>query len=202
MVTVPLATMLTIDSIPRSFADMFPAGTPIQGVLAAFLTHGDATLLKKWDTWFKVWPPRQNFEYSMPILWPEHLRVSNSKFHESSQTNPIILPPSASGMGNLIRRMPVDVEYETRNLNLLAQQEKRFQHAWKNVLSVFPDTDWDTFSYYWLILNTRSFFYVTPGEKAPEDWNDALALVPFADYFNHDVDAVSEHAYADFPRPR
>ena len=90
-----------------------------------------------------------------------------------------------------MHKEPVHVEYETKYQNLLARQEKRLQDAWTNVVSVLPDTDWDTFSYHWLILNTRSFFYVKDGEKPPEDWNDAIALVPFADYFNHVDDAVS-----------
>jgi len=38
----------------------------------------------------------------------------------------------------------------------------------------------------------RSFFYVSPGKDEPEDWNDAIALVPFADYFNHDDKAPCE----------
>jgi rhamnogalacturonyl hydrolase YesR len=90
-----------------------------------------------------------------------------------------------------MRKTPVDVPYESRYQNLLAQQENRLQQAWKSVLSVFPDMDWDKFSLNWLILNTRSFYYVAAGEKRPEDWNDAIGLVPFADYFNHSDAGVS-----------
>jgi hypothetical protein len=50
---------------------------------------------------------------------------------------------------------------------------------------VFPETDWEAFSYHWLIVNTRSFFYLMPGQEPPEDRNDAMALLPLADYFNH-----------------
>jgi hypothetical protein len=57
--------------------------------------------------------------------------------------------------------------------------------AWSSIVSVFPDVDWDTYSYNWLIVNTRSFYYLMPGQKPPEDRNDAMALLPFADYFNH-----------------
>lgn len=57
--------------------------------------------------------------------------------------------------------------------------------AWEKVVAVFPETDWEAFSYHWLIVNTRSFFYLMPGEEQPEDRNDAMALLPFADYFNH-----------------
>ena len=192
IVTVPLAAMLTIDCVPRSFVNLFLDGKSIHGILAAFLTHGDPDLLKRWDNWREVWPTRQDFEDSMPILWPEHLRASNTTFHSKPPSSRKTLPPSVSGQWNWIDKKSEDIEYETRHQNLLAQQEKRLQEAWRNVVSVFPDTDWDTFSYHWFILNTRSFFYVTPGEEAPEDWNNAIALVPFADYFNHVDGAVSD----------
>lgn len=63
--------------------------------------------------------------------------------------------------------------------------EGRLRNAWEKVVAVFPETDWKAFSYHWLIVNTRSFFYLMPGEEQPEDRNDAMALLPFADYFNH-----------------
>lgn len=52
-------------------------------------------------------------------------------------------------------------------------------------MTVFPDTDWEVFTYHWLIVNTRCFFYLMPGQEVPEDRNEAMAMVPFADYFNH-----------------
>jgi hypothetical protein len=189
--------MLTIDSISPSFVELFPEQTPVQGILAAFLTCGDVGTLKKFDSWRKVLPGRSEFEECMPILWPERLRRSNSAFQTGGETTSSsagvasLLPPSASGLWNSMRKRPVDVAYESRYQNLLAQQEKRLQQAWKNVRSVFPDMDWDAFSLNWLILNTRSFYYVTPGEKRPEEWNDAIGLVPFADYFNHSDTGVS-----------
>lgn len=174
--------MLTIDSIPESFIKQFPEGASIQGILATYLTHGDSDRLRKWDVWRKVWPQRQDFEDSMPILWPEHLEASKPTS---------IFPPSASGNWNTISTKPLDVEYETKYQNLLTQQRKRLNRSWEDVISVFPNTDWDSFSYYWLIINTRSFYYVPPGAEDPEDWNDALGLIPFVDYFNHSNDPVS-----------
>jgi hypothetical protein len=63
-------------------------------------------------------------------------------------------------------------EYESKHQNLLAQQERRLQGAWRNVVVVFPDTGWEAYSYYWLIVNTRSFF--SSGLA-----NGAVALVSF-----------------------
>ncbi|KAL2829204.1 hypothetical protein BDW59DRAFT_37762 [Aspergillus cavernicola] len=194
MLTVPVSLMLTIDSIPSSFVDQFPKRTSIHGILAAFLTHGDPDLLAKLDTWRGVWPDWAEFENSMPVFWPERLRVSNSVSTSPGKdaVGPILLPPSISGLWNTFQKQPVPVKYETRYQNLLAQQEKRLKEAWRHVVSVFPETEWETFAYNWAIINSRSFYYVSPGKDEPEDWNDAIAMVPFADYFNHVDDAACD----------
>ncbi|PWY90273.1 ribosomal N-lysine methyltransferase [Aspergillus sclerotioniger CBS 115572] len=194
MLTVPVNLMLTIDSIPSSFTSQFPSGTSIHGILAAFLTHADPALLKDVDPWRKVWPSFDEFEDSMPVLWPEHLRVSNSSYgasssSPSSSSKKVLLPPSISGEWNSFSKEPVGADYDTRYQNLLSQQETRLQDAWAHVVTVYPDTQWKTFAYYWCIINSRSFYYVSPGKDEPEDWNDAIGMVPFADYFNHDDEA-------------
>ncbi|PYI21046.1 ribosomal N-lysine methyltransferase [Aspergillus violaceofuscus CBS 115571] len=203
MLSVPVSAMLTIDSIPASFVEQFPSRTSIHCILAAFLSHGDASLLQELEPWRKVWPNFREFEDTMPVLWPEHLRRSNSAFEKatsdsSSETSssstapPSLLPPSISGLWNTFQPEPVGVDYETRYQNLLAQQENRLQTAWTHMRTVYPEIEWSTFVYYWFIINSRSFYYVSPGKEEPEDWNDAIAMVPFADYFNHDDDAACE----------
>ncbi|PYH85959.1 ribosomal N-lysine methyltransferase [Aspergillus uvarum CBS 121591] len=202
MLSVPVSAMLTIDSIPASFVEQFPSGASIHCILAAFLSHGDASLLQELEPWRKVWPNFREFEDTMPVLWPEHLRRSNSAFEKatsdsSSETSsstapPSLLPPSISGLWNSFQQEPVGVDYETRYQNLLAQQENRLQAAWAHVRKVYPEIEWSTFAYYWSVINSRSFYYVSPGKEEPEDWNDAIAMVPFADYFNHDDDAACE----------
>ncbi|KAE8131589.1 hypothetical protein BDV38DRAFT_275810 [Aspergillus pseudotamarii] len=193
MLTVPQTAMLSIDSIPSSFVDLFPDGTSIHGILAAYLTHGDVKTLKEIDAWRNVWPNWQELEDSTPILWPAHLRRSNSAYEdEDNSSTPSLLPPSVSGLWNSFEKVPVGVDYDTRYQNMLAQEEKRLRHAWEQVLSVFPKTEWKTFAYYWLIINSRSFYYISPGKDEPEDWNDAIAMVPYADYFNHEDNAVKK----------
>ncbi|RJE25383.1 SET domain protein [Aspergillus sclerotialis] len=187
---VPVPLMLTIDSIPPSFVKKFPEGAPTHGILAAYFIHGDSSLLRKWDAWRKLWPQRHDFEDSMPILWPEHLRAFNSVSSDNTHGSCAILPPSASGLWNSVSKKSVDADYETKYQNLLSQQQTRLRHSWQNVINVFPDTDWDVFVYHWLIVGTRSFYYVTPGKEDPEDWADALGLIPVADYFNHSNDPL------------
>ncbi|PYH96201.1 ribosomal N-lysine methyltransferase [Aspergillus ellipticus CBS 707.79] len=197
MLTIPVSLMLTIDSIPGSFTSRFPPGTSIHGIMAAFLTHGDPALLAALDPWRKVWPSYEEFADCMPVLWPEHLRVSNSSYEptNSESERKVLLPPSISGLWNSFSKEPVGVDYDTRYQNLLSQQEKRLKDAWTHVRTAFPETKWETFAYYWCIINSRSFYYVSPGEDEPEDWNDAIGMVPFADYFNHVDDAACDVAF-------
>ncbi|THC98029.1 hypothetical protein EYZ11_002455 [Aspergillus tanneri] len=184
IVTVPLKAMLTTNSIPSSFISKFPGGCSVHTLYAAFFTNGDPEDLQHYDAWRKTWPSRQDFENTMPILWPSLLRdpISKAKSHSSPRT---LLPPSISGSWNSIQKGKREYEYESRHQNLLARQEKRLRDAWDTVVAVFPDISWEAFSYHWLIVNTRSFFFLMPGQEPPEDRNEAMALLPFADYFNH-----------------
>lgn len=107
--------MLNIDSVPRSFVKLFPVETPIHGILAAFLTHGDPKLLKKWDTWRNTWPNLQSFRDCMPMLWAE--------------ANSALLPPSTTGSWNTFSGDPlvVDHNHETTYQNVLPQQQERLR---------------------------------------------------------------------------
>lgn len=176
IVRVPRQVMLTAEAIPSSFTEKFPEGTPIHALFAAYLCHGDPEDLEPYELWRKTWPTRKDFEDCMPLLWPETLRSS--------------LPPSISGRWRSINKRKAKLDYESPHQNVLVQQEQRLNKAWETVTAVYPGTDWEAFSYYWLVVNTRSFFYLMPGQDPPEDRNDAMALVPFADYFNHSDVAV------------
>ncbi|KAL2853907.1 hypothetical protein BJY01DRAFT_232081 [Aspergillus pseudoustus] len=170
IVRVPQRVMLTVEAVPSSFASKFPEKTPVHAILAAFLCNGEPDGLEPYQVWRKTWPSRQDFEDCMPILWPE---------------NTYLLPPSISGHWKRVQKRSLEFEYESSHQNILAQQKARLRNAWNSVLAVFPQTDWESFSYHWLIVNTRSFFYLMPGQEPPEDRNDAMALLPLADYFNH-----------------
>ena len=185
LVTVPLSAMFTVNSIPPSFISKFPSGISVHGILAAFFTHGDPEDLEKYKLWKKVWPSRRDFEDSMPILWPERLRARDLDSNAKESTQQSFLPPSISGNWNSFCKQGSRFQYESSHQNLLEEQEKRLRIAWNTVVAAFPDTNWETFSYHWLIVNTRSFYFLMPDQEPPEDRNDAMALLPFADYFNH-----------------
>jgi hypothetical protein len=68
---------------------------------------------------------------------------------------------------------------------LLSDQIKKFSLDWEVVSGAFPDLTRDHYMYNWLIVNTRTFYYNTPGAKRKKDPKDCMALNPFADYLNH-----------------
>ncbi|KAJ5219883.1 hypothetical protein N7468_009087 [Penicillium chermesinum] len=196
VVQVPTSVILTLASVPETFRSKFPEGTGTQAMMAAFLTHGDEEQLEKYQLWFKTWPPRQDFEETLPLLWPRELGGlawpdSSAASNAGLASLPNFLPPCISGRWNTISPGPRTKKYESVHQNLMAEQERRLRKSWESVISVLPDTDWRSFSYYWLILNTRSFYWVEADQEPPEDRNDAMALLPFADYFNHsDIEVI------------
>lgn len=44
---------------------------------------------------------------------------------------------------------------------------------------------YDDFIYSWFVVGTRTFYYTPPESDEQRDAEECLALVPFADYFNH-----------------
>lgn len=183
---------MTADKIPSEFRDQFPENTRIQAIIAAYLTCSSEEELAPYSLWFKTWPTRQDFEESMPFLWPRSLGgLDWPDSHDAAEpvndsaTQKSFAPPCISGSWNSIQKGVALKEYEREHQDLVEQQGQRLRKAWNDVISVIPDIDWKSFSYHWLILNTRSFYWVAPNEDAPEDRNDAMALLPFADYFNH-----------------
>ncbi|KAJ5639723.1 uncharacterized protein N7484_007585, partial [Penicillium longicatenatum] len=188
VVQVPTDVIFTVDQIPEPFRSQFPEGTAVQSIMAAFLTHGSEEELEKYQLWFKAWPTRQDFEDSLPLLWPRELgglTWPDSDVTTESVSIPNLLPPCIAGRWNSIEKGLRTKNYETEHQDLEPQQEIRLRKAWTDVTSVLPETDWRSFSYHWLILNTRSFYWVGPDQEPPENRNDAMALLPFADYFNH-----------------
>ncbi|KAJ6117567.1 hypothetical protein N7512_007292 [Penicillium capsulatum] len=201
VVQVPTTLILSVDKVPLSFKAEFPEGITNHALLAAWLTYGDSEEVenenfsfKENSLWFKTWPTRKDFEDTVPILWPVSLGGIEQPGNESLKTNGghsglNIIPPSISGVWNSFQKVTLGKPDEQEHQNLMGFQARRLCKAYKDVCSARPGTDWSTFSYYWMILNTRSFYWLGPGQTAPEDRNEALALVPFADYFNHsDVD--------------
>lgn len=67
---------------------------------------------------------------------------------------------------------------------LLKKQQTKFQNQWETVAAAFPYLSREDYLYYWLIVNTRTFYSESPGLEK-HSWDDRLALLPVADLFNH-----------------
>jgi hypothetical protein len=68
---------------------------------------------------------------------------------------------------------------------ILDKQERMFTRDWKAVSSSFADKVTKRgYSYAWLLVNSRTFYYETP-DTAQYPWEDRLAQLPVADLFNH-----------------
>lgn len=138
----------------------------------------------------------QDFEESMPLLWPSHLRdFLNSKgepthdFGLEVDDATSILPPAINGRWNNEHMM--QDYWQPRESSLLHRQEKKLDSDWEIVSRIFPDQTKPEYTYYWLVVNTRSFYFDLLGGSIPEDHDDRMVMCPFVDYFNHHDHGVS-----------
>ncbi|KAF2757560.1 SET domain-containing protein [Pseudovirgaria hyperparasitica] len=76
---------------------------------------------------------------------------------------------------------------------LLDSQQKKYQKDFHDLKMYLPASSEHLFKYFWLIINTRVFYWnypATPLSRMPKRRSDlksedCLALCPFGDYFNH-----------------
>jgi hypothetical protein len=68
---------------------------------------------------------------------------------------------------------------------LLENQHRKLALDWPAFTKAFPEVRKDDYIYAWVIVNTRTFYYLLPGTKRKPKPDDCMALNPFADYFNH-----------------
>ncbi|KAF6837971.1 SET domain-containing protein [Colletotrichum musicola] len=67
---------------------------------------------------------------------------------------------------------------------LLSAQREKFDAHWALVSAALPDLSHDAYRHAWLLVNSRTFYHVTPRTaKRPRD--DHMVLQPVADLLNH-----------------
>ncbi|GME35689.1 set domain-containing protein [Neofusicoccum parvum] len=84
--------------------------------------------------------------------------------------------------------------------SLLEKQQDKFEKDWELLKDRLPDKECrDLFIYYWLIVNTRTFYWDYPtttrtGKQQVKRRklipDDCMALCPFMEYFNHADEGV------------
>lgn len=164
ILTVPVSALRTKDTVPTTIVASLPKDVTVHGLLAADLALNQAANDNKYSKWQAVVPTVEDIKQSMPLTWPASLQS--------------LLPAGAS--------------------QLLDKQRAKFDKDWNTVSAAFPiegkakakagpvrkECTRDEYLYAWLLVNTRTFYFVTPKtEKLPKE--DHMALQPVADLFNH-----------------
>lgn len=169
-------------------------GITVHGLLASFLAFGGKEK-SRFDSWKATWPTVQDFEISMPLLWPSHLRgFLDSKGQPSNglscpEPSISVLPPAIGGRWNNENMM--HDSWQPRASVSLYKQEKNLDADWKIVSQIFPDQTKLEYTYYWLVVNTRSFYFDMLEGETPESHDERMVMCPFVDYFNHQDHGVS-----------
>lgn len=164
ILTVPISALRTKDTVPTSIISSLPKDVTVHGLLAADLALNKAANETKYSKWQAVVPTVEDIQQSMPLTWPASLQS--------------LLPAGAS--------------------KLLDKQRAKFDKDWDTVSAAFPieskgrgkagavskECTRDEYMHAWLLVNTRTFYFVTPKtERLPKE--DHMALQPVADLFNH-----------------
>jgi hypothetical protein len=71
---LPASALITMDSKIVTSQNL-PAGSTVQGTIAAALTNLSDDAERYYKPWEIVWPTREDFELSMPICWSEDLQA-------------------------------------------------------------------------------------------------------------------------------
>lgn len=136
----------------------------VHGLLAADLALNHTQNAAKYAPWDAVVPSWEDIQLSMPLTWPKPLQS--------------LLPTAAT--------------------HLFAKQRRIFDKDWAIVSGAFPfptgrsgggggvrpSCTRDEYLYAWLLVNTRTFYFVTPQTEKLHT-ADHMALQPVADLFNH-----------------
>lgn len=190
---VPASALLSINSIPKDFR-ILHNGISVHGLLASFLAFGGSGL-DPFRTWIQTWPSRFELKNSMPLLWSPGYRTQESSHNLEASMTDITrsFPPAIRGRWNSFSKTWHAQDSSSQYMSGLLEQQKRKLHEdWDVISKIFPRKTLETFTYFWLLVNTRSFYYELPQAKKLQTRNDRMVLCPFIDYFNHNHQGVSE----------
>ncbi|KAL6713566.1 hypothetical protein ACLMJK_009031 [Lecanora helva] len=192
LVHVPVTALLTINSVPAPFR-ILHEGISVHGLLASFLAFGGDERAQ-YAAWENSWPSLRELQESMPLLWPDMLNEPLDSYGDANllvnrKAEPaFVLPPTIGGKWCRIREY-----FDRQDAGLLYRQKQKLKLDWAVVSKVFVDRSLLHYTYYWLIVNTRSFYFDALGGHIPDCHDDRMVMCPFVDYFNHKDHGVSPH---------
>lgn len=147
----------------------------IHGLLTAELALNKPANSSKYAKWQAVVPTWKDIQQSMPLTWPAALQT--------------LLPTAAR---QLLEKQRVKFEKDWATLSAAFPIENKGKDNDKgkggsssnNGDGVQAECTREEYLYAWLLVNTRTFYFVTPKtERLPKE--DHMALQPVADLFNH-----------------
>lgn len=202
IIHVPTTTLFTTKCIPETFASTRARkGIPVHALLAAYFAFGTDEQHRSFTPWMATWPKLSDFSCSVPLLWNESCQepfdtqagLQDRENQRPTANTLTALPPPLTG-GYLTSRTAV--RNATGSTTLVAAQTSKLENHVKSlqpILDVEVYTElqtarsptWYRFAHAWLCVNTRCFSYTPSGTKRPSDPNEAMALCPGMDLFNH-----------------
>lgn len=203
--TVALYTIETADYAAESWAATKQGrSSPVHAILAAHLTFGPfGDIMWENQLWQLMWPRLSTFTTSMPMFWPDRCKTPISLrtvvteagkiSHRASEDAFAILPPPLTGAW--LQQSREEQPAPSGSTSLISHQYKKFLTHLGLIMMLLPqqmkslsdshDTNYWDFVHKWCCVNTRCFYYVAPWEKKPKDPNEAMAMCPGMDMFNH-----------------
>lgn len=197
---VPTAVLFTTASVPLSFVGKEARkGIPVHALLAAYLAFGMGEATREEHArWTATWPRLTDFASTMPLFWPERLRrpvvVERATDEKARQLKFLPLPPSLTGswQHTTIGKEKESPRRPSKILNELACKleshleatARAFPSYAAALLSPTDPLHWK-YVHMWCVVGSRCFYYLRPGQPPPKDSNEAMALCPAMDLFNH-----------------
>ncbi|KIX03212.1 uncharacterized protein Z518_06764 [Rhinocladiella mackenziei CBS 650.93] len=158
--TIPLSVIRAIDTLPSTLRNSLDLNTrSVHGLLAA--------------------------ELALERVTDSSISDSDSNFYSAWRSS---LPSPASLESSLPILWPSTLQdlLPPTSRSLLSKQHRKLTRDWDAVSSKFPTLSHDVYRHAWLLVNSRTFYYTSPDpNESPREADDCLALVPYADYFNH-----------------
>lgn len=211
---VPSSALVTVASVPSRFASKdMKSKLPVHVLLAAYIAFG-MTKAKEQELqpWMATWPKLYEFIDSMCVFWPERTRkpitlrngeaVENAEIRRddknSTSDRAINFQPVPQNLtGTWHRSKEGTPSFEATKSKVLDVQLAKFQKHIFLASEHFPShlststslqnasPGLTRFIHAWALVNTRCFYHLAPGKRAPKDSSEAMALVPVMDLFNH-----------------
>lgn len=215
IVFVPTTNIFTHEVIPDSFLrGEHRLSLPVHAQLAAFFAFANPAQLAPYQPWVDTWPELTDFSATMPffhgpcakyllkslglpnvdenlgMVRPAKRRRTNNGVRRPPIPEDISLSPAMSGSFTTPLLDANKDSYLRKICDRLIEHTRAVNDALPQPHKILPNEPRRLVKFFraWCAVNTRCFSYWKRNTKhphKPEDPNEAMGLMPFADLFNH-----------------